>query len=88
MSVRHTLLYKKPAVKDIQKLSPQVKKRLKIKLEFFTAQKDPLAFAEPLTKPADAQYRFRIGDYRVLFDVEGVNIVILHIQHRREVYRK
>lgn len=84
----YTLLYKKPAVKEIQKLPAQIRKRLKMKLEWFIIQEDPLQFAEPLTKPADAQYRFRVGSYRVLFDVEGKNIVILHVQHRREVYRK
>jgi mRNA interferase RelE/StbE len=84
----YNLLYKKSAVKSIQKLSPQIQKRLKAKLEWFIAQADPLNFAEPLTKPADAQYRFRVGTYRVLFDVETQNIVILYVQHRREVYRK
>ncbi len=83
----YQLLYKKPAAKDIQKLPKQIQKRLKVKLEWFISQTNPLEFAEPLTKPADAQYRFRIGDYRALFDVEGHNIIILHVQHRREVYR-
>ena len=83
----YKLLYKKTAVKDIQKLTPQVRKRLKAKLEWFIAQSDPLSFAEPLTKPADAQYRYRVGVFRVLFDVEATNIVILRIQHRREIYR-
>lgn len=83
----YRLLYKKPAAKDIQKLPTQIRKRLKTKLEWFIGQASPLDFAEPLTKPADAQYRFRVGSYRVLFDVEGDSIVILRIQHRREVYR-
>ena len=83
----YQLVYKKPAARAIQKLPKQIQKRLKLKLEWFIAQSDPLQFAEPLTKPADAQYRFRVGSYRVLFDVEGQNIVILHIQHRRDVYR-
>ena len=83
----YTLLYKKSAVKSIQKLSPQIKKRLKLKLEFFAAQSEPLAFAKALTKPADAQYRFRVGNYRVLFDIENENIVILLVQHRKDVYK-
>lgn len=84
----YTLVYKKPAVKDIQKLPPHIKKRLKTKLEWFIGQTNPLDFAEPLTKPADAQYRFRVGVYRILFDVENSNIVILHVQHRSVVYRR
>ncbi|MCX6727220.1 MAG: type II toxin-antitoxin system RelE/ParE family toxin [Candidatus Saccharibacteria bacterium] len=85
---KYQLLYKKVAVKSIQKLSPQIKKRLQIKLEFFVSQEDPLIFAKALTKPADAQYRFRVGNYRVLFDIEKNNIVILLVQHRKDIYRK
>jgi mRNA interferase RelE/StbE len=84
----YQLLYKKPAAKAIQRLPKQIQKRLKQKLEWFAAQADPLQFAEPLTKPADAQYRFRVGSYRILFDIEEKNIVILFVQHRRDVYRK
>jgi mRNA interferase RelE/StbE len=83
----YTLLYKKPAAKSIQKLTPQIQKRLRLKLEWLVSQDDPLSFAEPLTKPADAQYRFRVGAYRILFDVEGKNLVILLVRHRRDVYR-
>ena len=83
----YRLAYKKPAVKSIQKLPTQIQKRLKVKLEFFVNQTDPLVFAKALTKPADAQYRFRVGNYRVLFDVEGDVIVILLVQHRKDVYR-
>ena len=85
---QYALLYKRTAAKEIQKLPPQIKKRLKLKLEWFVAQDNLLEFAEPLTKSADAQYRFRVGNYRVLFDIEGSNIILLYIQHRREVYRK
>ncbi|HUD81721.1 MAG TPA: type II toxin-antitoxin system RelE/ParE family toxin [Patescibacteria group bacterium] len=33
-------------------------------------------------------YRFRVGDYRVVFDLNKNKIIILMIEHRREVYRK
>ena len=81
------LAYKKPALKDIAKLPAAFKQRLGAKLQWYAAQDNPLAFASPLKEPADAQYRFRVGNYRVLFDVEGDTIVILRVQHRREVYR-
>jgi mRNA interferase RelE/StbE len=84
----YQLLYKKPAVREIQKLPLAIKKRLKIKLEWFASQPDPRKFSKPLTKPTDAQYRFRIGDYRILFDIEDQKIIVLHLQHHREVYRR
>jgi len=32
-------------------------------------------------------WRFRVGDYRVVFDIEGKKIIVLRVGHRREVYR-
>lgn len=33
------------------------------------------------------EYRLRVGDYRVLFEVEGERVVVYRVRHRREVYR-
>ena len=33
------------------------------------------------------EYRMRIGNYRVLFEVADKKIVIYRIKHRKEVYR-
>jgi len=35
---------------------------------------------------ADAAYRLRMGDYRILFDVEGEVIVIRGIGDRKQIY--
>ena len=37
-------------------------------------------------KEFDPAYRLRMGDYRILFDVEGREIIIRRIKHRREAY--
>jgi mRNA interferase RelE/StbE len=37
-------------------------------------------------RQADFGYRLRMGDYRILFDVEGDTIVIQKIGHRKDVY--
>jgi mRNA interferase RelE/StbE len=36
-----------------------------------------------------AQYRIRVGDYRILYDVDesAKAVVILRIGHRRDIYR-
>ncbi|MCK4791223.1 MAG: type II toxin-antitoxin system RelE/ParE family toxin [Desulfobacteraceae bacterium] len=41
-----------------------------------------------LFDPALGTYRFRIGDYRVIFDIEGEEIVVLRVGHRKDIYRK
>lgn len=37
-------------------------------------------------RQADFGYRLRMGDYRILFDVEGGTIVIQKIGHRKDIY--
>jgi Cytotoxic translational repressor of toxin-antitoxin stability system len=34
------------------------------------------------------EYRLRVGDYRVLFEVESQTIVVYRIKHRKEAYSK
>lgn len=34
------------------------------------------------------EYRLRVGDYRVLSEIEGSAILIYRIRHRRDIYRK
>lgn len=81
----YKLLYTKTAAKDIQKLDTVVRKRLKIKLE--TYAKNPLLYAKRLIDSSLGTYRWRIGNYRIIFDIDANNIVILRVRHRREIYR-
>lgn len=86
--MRYRYVITRVAAKDINKLDAVIKHRLKAKLEFFIAQKDPLAHAKALVASNYGSYRWRVGDYRVIFDVDGDKLIILQVQHRREVYRR
>ena len=33
------------------------------------------------------EYRLRVGNYRVLFEIEDNNVVIYRIRHRKDIYR-
>ena len=67
------------ALKDLRKLSPQIQRKIIKKL--------PLRFAQRLVNREIGDYRYRIGDYRVIFDVEGEKIIVLTLGHRREIYK-
>jgi mRNA-degrading endonuclease RelE of RelBE toxin-antitoxin system len=54
-------------------------------LQFYSAQPDPFQFSEPLT--GSSEYRFRIGDYRVMFEVMHNTMWVLAIKCRDEAYR-
>ena len=79
------ILYTKSALKDVKKLDPVTKKRLKKGIE--ASLNTPLARARKLIDSRIGDYRWRIGNYRVIFDVHGKTIVVLRIRHRRESYK-
>lgn len=81
--------FKSSADKRFSKLPKGVQIRIIQKLEFFLFQEDPLFYTEILTNSRIGTYRFRIGDYRVVFDLEDdKTIVIVDIGHRKDIYRR
>ena len=84
----YQIKFKASADKRFSKLPKDVQIRIIQKLEFFLSQSDPLIFAEFLTNPRIGTYRFRVGDYRVVFDLEAdKTIMIVDIDHRKDIYR-
>lgn len=75
------------SLRDLKKLPKNKQKQIIEKLEYFISTDNPLSFAKTLTNYNIGQYRFRIGDYRVIFDLDiNETIYILRIGHRREIY--
>lgn len=81
------LIFARSAFRQFQKLDRALQKRIDEKLRFYISQKNLLQFAEPLKDTRFGEWRFRIGDYRVLFDVEDDKILVLKVGHRKEIYR-
>jgi mRNA interferase RelE/StbE len=50
---------------------------------------DPRSLAKSLKGPLAAYWRFRVGDYRIICDIQDDRLVILVITigHRRDVYQ-
>jgi mRNA interferase RelE/StbE len=82
----YRLVYTRKAVRDIGRLDAAVKKRIGATLLRF--KDNPLQYAEHLTDPELGGYRFRIGDYRIIFDIEGNDIIVLRAGHRKEIYKR
>jgi mRNA interferase RelE/StbE len=78
----------KPAArKDFRKIPKKTLLRVLEGIEGLA--QDP--FRPPSIKLVDADrlYRLRVGDYRIIYEVEAEigAIIIHHVRHRREVYR-
>jgi len=77
------------AAKQVASLDPQVARRIR---RFLTQRvlgsDDPLALAKRLVGEDDI-WRWRVGDYRILFTHEGNELILLVVEvgHRRDVYR-
>ena len=72
---------------QLQKLPKDIQRRIIGKLDFFCAQDDPLEFAESLTHRDIGEYRFRVGDYRIVVDAEQDTLIVLLVGNRKEIYR-
>jgi mRNA interferase RelE/StbE len=84
----YTIVITKIAKKDIDTLEPVVRRRLGKKLQQIALHDDLRTVAKHLVNSPVGEYRLRVGDYRVLFDLIQKEIVILRVQHRKDVYRK
>ena len=83
--MKYRLVYTKRALRDIEKLDIIVKKQISSKILLLA--KNPLKNAKKLIDSRLGQYRWRIGNYRIIFDIEESNIVVLRIRHRKEIYK-
>lgn len=81
----YRLVFTENARRDIKKLDRVAQKKLAQKLKTF--QSNPLFYAKKLTSPILGQYRWRVGNYRIIFDIHGKNIIVLRVGHRKEIYK-
>ncbi len=84
----YQLLITKQAKRDIEILDTVIRSRIGKKLLYLAAAEDVRFVARALVDSRIGEFRFRVGDYRVIFDlVDETSIVVLRVQHRKDVYR-
>ncbi len=77
------------ARKQLSKLgAPEAKRITKFLRERLQPLDDPRLLGQALKGTADL-WRYRVGDYRIIANIEDdhVRILVVRIGHRREVYR-
>jgi mRNA interferase RelE/StbE len=88
--VAWTLEYSRTARKFIEKLDPQTQRRIHGLMEGRVAFLDnPRDAGKPLKGPLATFWVYRVGDYRIICDMQDDKLVILvvTIGHRGDVYR-
>jgi len=73
------------ADEQLDRLPKRLQIRIVEKVEVYAQQPDACQFSESLT--GSNEYRFRVGDYRVMFEVMIDMLFITAIKRRDEAYR-
>jgi len=76
------------AEKALKRLDHSVGKRVVGKLQEIQGADDPRDFLKPMTGLLTGMFRLRVGDYRVIIDIQDERCVILALDvgHRSTVY--
>jgi len=85
-----TVDYTETAKKQLRKLDKPVTRRILDFLdEHVAASEDPRSMGKALTGPLGSFWRYRVGEYRVICDIQDgqLRVLVVQIGNRREVYR-
>ena len=82
--------YTNKAIKSLKKLEINQAQKIVKKISFYASKDNVLESAKKLKSPFEDIYRFRIGDYRALFEIDNNGkitiLTILDVKHRKKVY--
>ena len=83
--MNYTIIFTNRAIKDLKKIDNKTKKRIGNKLKMFS--ENPLKYGKKLTDLKIGTYKFKIGDYRIIFDIDDNKIIVLRLGHRKNIYK-
>lgn len=85
------IVYSRVAEKEIRKLPKNIARRILNKVYDNSQQQDVLSCAKALQGRLSGKYRYRVGDYRVIFVLDEygriVVLTVLTVTHRKDTYR-
>lgn len=88
--MKYTVTYTPRAIKQLKNLDKHVQALLMGWIEKnLVGCTEPRRHGKPLTADRSGQWRYRIGDYRVIAELsdQTITILVLNIGHRREIYK-
>ena len=81
----YEIIYSQDAVNDLKKLSKEIQRRVLSALERCRIR--PYPHIKKLV--GNPYFRLRVGDYRVILDIQESRLVIfvIEIDHRKKIYK-
>lgn len=86
----YTIQYMPPAAKALRKMDKAVAVRIFEKIEALATAPYESAGVKALAGSLKGLYRLRVGDYRVLYEINNdtVCIIVLDIDNRKDIYKQ
>lgn len=83
-----TVIFAEKAKKEFLKLDKPIQKQIQKFIQKLQEMKNPKDTGKALTGTLAGRWRYRVGDYRLICEIEEERIIVtvLHIGHRKEVY--
>lgn len=78
--------FKTKALKQLKKLDKSIQRKIIERMDQISRE-EILFSNKRLTKFEIGSYRLRVGDYRLVYDIDGKMITILLLGHRKEIYK-
>ena len=85
-----TVEFENSARKEFKKIDSQAQKKiLRFLREHITTDEDPRRFGEPLKGNWASFWKYRIGTYRVICNIQGERLLVLvvRVKHRSKAYQ-
>lgn len=85
-----TIEVSEKAFRALRKMDKQTARRIRNELSEIAKLEDPRSRGKALTGNLAGVWRYRVGDYRILCDINDGRLVILvvDVAHRSEVYKR
>ncbi len=85
-----TIEVSEKAFRALRKMDKQTARRIRNELLEIAKLEDPRSRGKTLTGNLAGVWRYRVGDYRILCDIEDgrLVVVVVDVAHRREVYKR
>ena len=85
--MEYRLIYHPEIPHDLTLIPINIKKRIRRAIENRLLI-DPINYGLALRKSLQGYRKLRVGDYRLIYRIQGGEIIILKIGHRKDVYPK
>ena len=87
--MNYKIIWHKAALDDLKRLDISVRQKIFEKVETYLAR-DPIGLGKPLKQNLAGMFRYRYGDYRIIYvvNISEKSMAILEVGHGKEIYKK